>query len=178
MKLLRIMICGACVAQSQAYAHHSITANFDQDREVEIRGTVVDFRLRSPHASLVVDGIGYIDGVAQSDAAVRWEIESSAGPGLQRRGFQPDSMQPGDPIVVVGAPSRRGLSRANSSTFLRADGSSFADAPATEFDYHPQFRARRGLDAAPEIEVDAVGVYKVAGRWQPPYQQEGATSAL
>ena len=159
-------------------AHHSITANFLTDQEVEIRGTVVDFALRSPHASVVIEGIGYIDGTPQSDAPVRWEIESSAGPSLQRRGFTPDSIRPGDQIVVTGAPSRRGLNRANSSNFLREDGTSFAEAPSTEFDYHPQFRARRGLGDAPEIEVDAVGVYKVAGRWQPPFQFEGDTSAL
>ncbi len=168
----------ASLGSLPATAHHSITANFDTDTQIEIRGTVVDFKLRSPHASLVIDGIGYIDGVAQSATASRWEIESSAGPSLRRRGLSPDSIQTGDDIVVIGAPSRRGLNRANSSTFLRTDGSDFADAPSTEFDYHPQFRARRGLGAAPEIEIDATGARRVAGRWQPPFQREGTTSAL
>ena len=175
---IRISVPVSLFFGAQAISHHSITANFDTSQEVEIRGNVVDFKLRSPHASLVVEGIAYIDDVAQGDTVERWEIESSAGPGLQRRGFRPDSMKPGDRIVVVGSPSRRGLKRANSSTFLREDGSSFADPPTTEFDYHPQFRARRGLDAAPVIEVDAIGVAKVAGRWQPPFQANGETSAL
>ncbi len=65
-----------------ASAHHSITANFDASREVDIHGTVVDFNYVSPHASMVIDGIAYENGVALNDEPVRWEIESSAVKGL------------------------------------------------------------------------------------------------
>ena len=37
-----------------AGAHHS-TAVFTMDKVVELRGVVVDFKLRSPHSSFVVD---------------------------------------------------------------------------------------------------------------------------
>ncbi|MGY8789556.1 MAG: DUF6152 family protein, partial [Pseudomonadales bacterium] len=39
------------------FAHHSFSLHFDMSTRIEIRGTVVDFKLRSPHASMVVDGI-------------------------------------------------------------------------------------------------------------------------
>ena len=175
---VRLALLAGLAIGGPALAHHSVTANFDTSRQIEVRGTVVDFKLRSPHASLVIDGIGYIDGVAQSDTVERWEVESSAGPGLQKRGFTAESISAGDQIIVIGAPSRRGLNRVNSSNFLREDRTSFAEPPAIEFDYQPAFRARAGLDAAPEIEVAAEGVYKLGGRWQPPFQQEGTSSAL
>ena len=58
------------------FAHHSFSLHFDMSTRIEIRGTVVDFKLRSPHASMVVDGISYVDGIAQENDMQRWEIES------------------------------------------------------------------------------------------------------
>lgn len=156
----------AALPATFALAHHSVTANFDRDRQIEIHGTVVDWKLRSPHSSLVVDGIGYIDGEAQSDTPERWEIESSAAPSMRARGYTEHSIKYGDEIVVIGSPSRRGLKRANSSTFEREDGTSYASTEAA-------------TPPAPDfIPVDAEGIYRLAGRWRPPFQQEGTESAL
>jgi hypothetical protein len=146
-------------------AHHSVTANFDQSREIEIRGTVVDFNYVSPHASMVIDGIAYENGEPLSDEVVRWEIESSAVKGLAARGIMADTFKPGDGIIVRGSPHRNAnLNRANSSNFLAADGGQLNLAAP----------ARGGTVTVP----DAEGVMLVAGRWTPPYQREGDTSAL
>lgn len=159
----------ACAAAA-VHAHHSITANFDPNRRIEIRGTVVDFKLRSPHSSLVVRGTAYENGAPLGDSASvqDWEIESSAVKGLAGRGITADSLRPGDEIIVVGTPHRRGLPRANSSEFLAADGtpigSSSGGAPA-----------RVAQDLVPP---GLSGAERVTGRWRPPYQREGSTSAL
>lgn len=156
--------CLAVVAGA-AHAHHSITANFDTSREVEIRGTVVDFNYVSPHASMVIDGIGYENGTALSTAAQRWEIESSAVKGLAARGIKADTFKPGDAIVVRGAPHRNAsLQRANSSNFVAAGA---AAAPATQ------------AAASTTVTVPKVtGVRLVEGRWIPPFQREGTRSVL
>lgn len=152
-----------------AAAHHSITANFDTAKQVEIRGTVVDFRLRSPHSSMVIDGIGYVDGNAMSSEPERWEIESSALPGLRQRGIEADTFRPGDAIIVVGAPSRNpDLRRANSSNFTKADGESFA-RPIAEF---------ASMREGAQPPQGATGAYVVEGRWTPPFQPNGPRSAL
>jgi hypothetical protein len=157
------------VTAGAAHAHHSVTANFDSNREIEIRGTVVDFKLRSPHSSLVVRGQAYENGSPIGDAEEDWEVESSATKGLTSRGISADSIKPGDAIVVVGAPHRRGLPRANSSQFLTADrtpiGGGAGGAPA-------QTRTD-GL-----VPPGLVGARRVTGRWRPPFQREGTTSAL
>lgn len=146
-------------------AHHSITANFDTSREIEIRGTVVDFNYVSPHANMVIEGIGYEGGVALNDAPVRWEIESSAVKGLAARGIKADTFKPGDAIRVVGAPHRNAsLYRANSSNFSAIDGSQLA-------------LARPAL-AGEVVVPDAEGVMLLEGLWIPPFQREGTRSAL
>jgi hypothetical protein len=167
-----------CTIFSHAAAHHSISANFDPNRQIEIRGTVVEFRLQSPHSSLVVDGVAYIDGAQASEAPERWEIESRAANFMRSEGYREDSIRPGDRIVVTGMPHRRGLKRANSAQFQRDDGSSYASVPAVNTTFHPQLRAGSGLGAAEPIAVNADGVFRVAGRWQPPFQQEGTESVL
>jgi hypothetical protein len=163
---------GTCLAAlagiaGAASAHHSVSANFDSDRRIEIHGTVLDFKLRSPHSSLVLRGIAYENGSALDQAPQNWEIESAALKGLAGRGIKADSIKPGDSIVVVGAPSRRGLHRANSSQFLTADGKPIGGESAA---------ATR--DAQQLVPPNAQGVERIAGRWRPPYQPEGKTSAL
>jgi hypothetical protein len=157
----------ACIAAA-AHAHHSVTANFDPNRRIEIRGTVVDFKLRSPHSSLVVRGRAYEDGAPLDDSEQDWEIESSALKGLANRGITADSIQPGDSIVVVGSPHRRGLPRANSSQFLAADGSPIGGAASGAAEAEAESLVPPGL----------AGARRVTGRWRPPYQPEGKTSAL
>jgi hypothetical protein len=160
-RVLGLLLAWAGMAQ----AHHSVTANFDTSREIEIRGTVVDFNYVSPHASMVIDGIAYENGEALSDELVRWEIESSAVKGLAARGIVADTFKPGDGIIVRGAPHRNAtLHRANSSNFLAADGGRLA------------LETPRG---GGEVRVpDAEGVFLLEGLWVPPFQREGTSSAL
>lgn len=47
-----------------------------------LRGVVVDFKLRSPHSSFVINARTFADG-QQGASAERWEIESEALPVLR-----------------------------------------------------------------------------------------------
>jgi len=139
-------------------AHHSVTTHFDMTRSIEIRGVVVDFKLRSPHASLVVDGQSYVDGVLQDESVQRWEIESSAAPGLRAMGIAPDTFKPGEAITVLAAPNRQpGFRFVNSSNFIAADGTRYSRASA-----------ERVQTAASDSVVALEGVARMAGRWSAP----------
>jgi Family of unknown function (DUF6152) len=164
LELVVTSMVGAVVISGLAQAHHSVTANFDERRTVEIRGKVVDFNYVSPHASMVIDGIAYEDGEALSNTVQRWEIESSAVKGLAARGIMADTFQPGDEIIVRGSPHRRGLNRMNSSTFLAADGSAL--------------ELRTQARGSPVVAPNVAGARRVEGRWTPPFQQPGERSAL
>jgi hypothetical protein len=168
MNRIKVAVLGIFVAVSMSgavHAHHSITANFDQSREIDIVGTVVDFNYVSPHASLVIDGVAYENGEALTGATERWEIESSAVKGLAGRGITVETFQPGDEIMVRGSPHRNAsLYRANSSNFLAPDGTALDFAAPS----------RPGQVVAPTV----AGARRVQGRWTPPFQRPGETSAL
>jgi hypothetical protein len=84
------------------------------------------------------------------------------------RGINADSIKPGDTVIVVGAPHRRDLPRANSSQFLAADRSPIGSGPSSA----------AAANTERLVPLEARGVQRVAGRWRPPFQQEGKTSAL
>ncbi len=139
-------------------AHHSVTTHFDMTRSIEIRGVVVDFKLRSPHASLIVDGQSYVNGVLQDATVQRWEVESSAAPGLRAMGISADTFKAGDAITVIAAPNRQsGFRFVNSSTFIDASGKQYSRTTAT-----------RAQTATADAVADLQGLARMAGRWSAP----------
>lgn len=92
----------AMFAASGAFAHHSFAVFFDDSRQVTIRGTVKSFRFTNPHATIVLDA-------AESGGAMReWRVETNAPVVLQRRGWNRESLEPGDLVKIEGWPSRDG----------------------------------------------------------------------
>lgn len=141
-----------------AQAHHSFSAHFDMGSRIEVRGTVVDFKLRSPHSSLIVEGMSFVDGVAQEDSPQRWEVESMATAGMRRMGITPDSFSPGQRITIIGNPNREpGFRFINSSNFVLEDGTAFS------------FRDSDPYEAADASDlVGITGLDRLAGRWSSP----------
>ena len=63
-------------------------------------GTVTRFNFRNPHSFL------YIEGENDDGEMVEWEVEMGAAVSMSRRGWTRETINPGDPIRVVGNPSR------------------------------------------------------------------------
>ena len=105
-----------------AAAHHAQAPFFDQERTVEVRGTVVRWIFRNPHPVLEVE--------AQSDSGekVVWAVQFAPATVLAKRGWTDQTFKPGDAVVATGHPSRapgtyglehRGLARADGSPIVR-----------------------------------------------------------
>ncbi len=82
-------------------AHHSGAPHYVMDQPQSLDGVVTELRLVNPHAYV------YFDVVDESGEAVNWRCELSSATGMKRLGWTADSLAPGQPITVNGAPARR-----------------------------------------------------------------------
>lgn len=152
-----------------AGAHHS-TAVFTMDKVVELRGVVVDFKLRSPHSSFVVDARTFADG-QQGASVERWEIESEALPVLRTMGIDAATFKRGDAVRIMASPHRDATFKfAHAQVLVAADGKEYGFG-STNRVFSPSLLAIAGPGAQPPAAAaapTAVGVRRLEGRWQQP----------
>ena len=92
-------------------AHHSTASFFYLDQRISMEGTVVEFHARNPHGLIVFD----VEN--ETGETERWRAEMPAWQALFRwLGWSPGDLQPGDHIVIHGAPPRM-----NDRFSIRAD---------------------------------------------------------
>lgn len=174
MKITQIAFCCLAATALPALGHHSRSA-FDLNATVEVRGTVVEYRYRSPHAYLVVDGIAYVDGQRISTDVERWEWESESIPALVARGQDGNTYKAGDAVTLRGRPSRR----PGQHFALLSETPSLNGQPLTAQDSVRTTNTRRAVaegGVAPDAGVS--GVNLIAGRWVPVFVPPGTSSAL
>jgi Family of unknown function (DUF6152) len=99
-----------------ALAHHSFSAEFDQNKQVTLEGKVVMMEWVNPHSWLHID-------VPQPDGSVvRWKIEGGSPSVLFRKGWNRDSLPAGTRVKVVGFQAKDGSFRASSRDLQFPDG--------------------------------------------------------
>jgi hypothetical protein len=97
-------------------AHHSFSAEFDQNRPVTLEGRVVMMEWVNPHSWLHIE-------VQKPDGSVeRWKIEGGSPSVLLRKGWNRDSLPAGIRIKVVGFQAKDGSLRASSRELQFPDG--------------------------------------------------------
>jgi hypothetical protein len=82
-----------------AIAHHS-RAHFDLDSMITIDGIVTEVSWRSPHVYYEVQTV---DAIGNEQ---HWTLEGHSIPGFLRMGWNPDTLEVGDAVVVVAHPNR------------------------------------------------------------------------
>ena len=173
-------------------AHHS-TAVFALDKMIELRGKVVDFKLRSPHSSLVVDGRAFVDGKALSSGVERWEIEWEALPPLKTAGVEATTFKPGDNVTIMGSPHRDPNFHFIHAQALTAANGQVYSITKTDRLYSPSLSVLTAAGPAGGIAIansatgniktvaevpKASGIARFAGRWQQPFTPPAAESPL
>jgi hypothetical protein len=118
------------LASVAAHAHHSIAGVYDSAREATVDGVITAFQFVSPHPFVDIQ-----DGRTRQP----WRLEMDNRGELEDIGFAPDTLKPGDRIVVIGSLARREANR----MYIRR-----LDRPADGFSYEqvgnsPRLRARQ-----------------------------------
>ena len=121
--ILLLLSLVSLVASAVAQAHHS-TAIYNSEHPVELAGKVVEGKFTNPHCIILLDVVA-ADGSIQ-----RWNVEGGNTSGLFRNGWTPETLQPGDDILVTVRPLRSGAFGGNYSNPRRSNGEPVIAPPA------------------------------------------------
>lgn len=90
----------ACAPAAAAYAHHSFPEVYSEDRTVTIQGELAQIVLRNPHSFVHVV-------VKEKDGSlIRYAIEWVGVTELGGQGVTPQTLKPGDYVIISGWPGR------------------------------------------------------------------------
>ena len=113
---------GLSLFASSASAHHSFAAEYDNNKQVTITGTVQKVAWVNPHAYV------YIDVKEENGKITTWAFESLSPNALARQGWSRNSLKAGETVTVNGylakdgKPLADGSVHANSRLITTADG--------------------------------------------------------
>ncbi len=116
-----LFVLGLCAALAGvASAHHSV-AGFDNQKEVTVKGTVVNFIWRNPHVLLEWDVKG------EDGKVTRWSGEMNSPTSMIQVGMNRNSLRPGDEVNVLINPSKTGNPLAVIRKITLTDGKLIVD---------------------------------------------------
>ena len=114
---LAVLLAGiGLVCAMPVVAHHAVTAEYDSNKPVKIRGTVTKIEWTNPHSRMYVD-------VKQPDGSVvNWNLELTARSALVRLGWTSTTVKIGDEVAIEGIGARTNVAGANARSITLADG--------------------------------------------------------
>jgi hypothetical protein len=98
--IVSLIAAGAFIAAAPAWAHHSFAATYDEGKSVTVEGKVSEYLYRNPHTLFSVETTD------DQGKVTKWEAEWFGAGRLGRGGVTQETFQPGDHVILTGAPGR------------------------------------------------------------------------
>jgi hypothetical protein len=111
------------IVTAQALAHHSVWAEFDNARPLEMRGRFLQMDWINPHSWV------HFEVTMEDGSKVVWAAETPPPNQLIRQGWRRSDIQPEDEIVVLGYAAKNGTYRlwARSVAIVAQNGQELAE---------------------------------------------------
>src|SRR5262245_50044556 len=94
-----LMVGWMLLSSASGLAHHSVAANFDQSKTLDVTGKIKEFEIRNPHSQITLE-VTKPDGTV-SDFYVEWSDKNA----LLRRSVPLDKIKVGDKVTINVNPS-------------------------------------------------------------------------
>ena len=107
---------GLMLAVEPAFAHHAFASEFDANKRVELKGTIVKMLWTNPHGWL------YIDVKEPDGKTATWALEFGGPTALYKRGWRKEDLPVGAEVSVKGYLAKNGTKTANASNVVLSDG--------------------------------------------------------
>jgi hypothetical protein len=114
---LGAVVCLALLTPARlAVAHHSITAYYDTNQPLTLKGTVTAIEWTNPHAFV------HLDVRDDHGKVTNWAIETDSPNVLSRAGWTKTTLHPDDEVTVTGYPAKKQAAAMRLVTLALADG--------------------------------------------------------
>ena len=97
-------------------AHHAFSRDFDQNKPVDLSGTVTKIQWAAPHV------ITYIDVKDNTGKVTNWKVEMGSPIQLTKAGWTREKLKVGDTVSLHGWQAKNGTNFANAEEMTMPDG--------------------------------------------------------
>jgi len=114
--LISIATVAFLAAGLPALAHHAFGNEYDESKPITLQGVVTRVDWENPHVHY------YVDVTEADGTVVNWSCETGGPNRLTRRGWNRDSLKPGDKVVVHAFPAKDASHTADGRKVTLANG--------------------------------------------------------